>query len=108
MRPYLLLSAAVVFEVMWGATLRLSGGFTVLWATLLTFAAYYLSLVFLTAASASFNVAVVYVVWTGSASALVPLIGVLAFGDRLSPARAVGVVLVLAGVVVLLGWEPQS
>ena len=104
--PVLLLVLAVVFEVFWAVMLKVSRGFTVLWASLVTIEAYGLSLVFLTLATRHIkNISMVYAIWTGSGAAAVAVIGVLAFKEPLGFGRAVGLLLVVTGVVVLVGLE---
>lgn len=44
---------------------------------------------------------IAYTVWTGAGSALVVVLGILLFGDRVTPASAAGIVLVVSGVVIL-------
>jgi multidrug transporter EmrE-like cation transporter len=44
-------------------------------------------------------------VWTGSGAVLVALIGVIVFREPLGVARAIGVALVVLGLVALIGFE---
>jgi small multidrug resistance pump len=102
------LAAAVGFEVLWAVMLRLGQGFGVHWTTAVLAMAYALSLVCLHLACRHVAMSVAYAVWTGSGASLVALIGVLAFGDRLGAARAIGLLLVISGVVVLIGLERSA
>jgi multidrug transporter EmrE-like cation transporter len=95
-RPILFLAGAVTFEVLWAIMLKLAGGFTRPWP----------SLVCLNVACKELDLSLAYAIWTGSGAALVALVCVVAFGEPLSLERGLGLVLVIAGVVVLLGFEP--
>jgi multidrug transporter EmrE-like cation transporter len=110
-RALVLLATAVFFEALFAVMLKVSQGFTLFWPTLVTVVAYILSLVFLNLACKHFDISVAYAVWTGSAAAAVALIGVFVFHERFGGARAVGLSLVIGGVVVLLaleGREPEA
>jgi len=105
-RPLLFLLGAVTFEVLWAIMLKLAGGFARPWASVVMVIAYVLSLVCLNVACKELDLSLAYAIWTGSGAALVALICVVAFGEPLSLERGLGIVLVIAGVVVLLGFEP--
>lgn len=107
-RPALFLVGAVLFEVLWAVMLKLAGGFARPWATALMGVAYVLSLLFLNLACKSFDLSLAYAVWTGAGTTLVALIGVVVFRESLSVERAVGFALVIAGLVVLVGFEPRA
>ena len=107
-RPLVLLVAAITFEVLWAVMLKVSQGFTVLWASLAMMAAYVLSLVFLSLACRQLDISMAYAVWTGSGAAMVALIGVLVFDEPISVGRMLGFLLVTSGVVVLIGLEQHA
>jgi multidrug transporter EmrE-like cation transporter len=103
-----LLAGAVGFEVLWAVMLKLARGFSVPWATAVMATAYVLSLVCLNLACRYIDTSLAYTVWTGCGACLVALIGVCVFGEPLGLARAVGFLLVIAGLVVLLGFENST
>jgi small multidrug resistance pump len=100
-----LLAGAVGFEVLWAVMLKTVRGFSVLWASALVVVAYALSLVCLERACRSLDISLAYAVWTGSGTSLVALIGICVFREPLNPARALGLLLIIGGVVLLLGFE---
>jgi multidrug transporter EmrE-like cation transporter len=100
-----LLASAVGFEVLWAVTLKAARGFSVPWASSIVVLAYALSLVCLERACRSLDISLAYTVWTGSGASLVALIGICVFREPLGPARALGLLLVIGGVVLLLGFE---
>jgi small multidrug resistance pump len=107
-RSILFLVGAVVFEVLWAVMLKIAGGFMRPWATAVMAVAYVLSLLFLNLACRSLDLSLAYAVWTGAGATLVALIGVVVFHESLSVERAIGFVLVIAGLVVLIGLEPRA
>ena len=108
MSQYLLLTAAIVFEVTWAVMLKLSRGFTVAWASGTMIVAYAASLVFLNLACERMPISVAYVLWTGVGATLVALFGLLAFHEPLSWGRAIGMLLVMLGAAVVLAFEPAA
>jgi small multidrug resistance pump len=107
-RALLFLYGAIVFEVLWAVMLKLARGPTLSAPTFVMAVAYVLSLSCLSVACRQLDLSFAYAVWTGSGATLVALIGVLAFGERLNAARAIGFVLVICGLVVLLGFERRT
>jgi multidrug transporter EmrE-like cation transporter len=102
------LLGAVAFEVLWTVLLKGSKGFGALWSGIALFVAYVLSLVFLDLACKTLDVSLAYAVWSGASAALVAVMGIWLFAEPLHAARIVGLVLVISGVVVLAGLEPQK
>jgi multidrug transporter EmrE-like cation transporter len=107
-RSYLLLAAAVGFEVLWAALLKRSNGFSVFWASAVMVVAYLASLGFLTLACRGLDVSFAYAVWTGLGGALIALVGVAVYGESFSTTRALGVALVILGAILLVGFEAQT
>jgi len=106
MSHYLLLAAAVVFEVLWAVMLKVSRGFSVRWASAVMVVAYFASLFFLTLACEHMPLSVAYAIWTGVGATLVALFGLALFRERLGWGRAIGMLLVTTGAVLLLAFEP--
>ena len=107
-KPLFLLFVAVACEVTWAVALKLSRGFTAPLASCVTVVAYVFSLISLNLACKQLDLSIAYAIWTGSGSALVALIGVCAFNERLSVGRAAGFALLVAGVVLLFGLEQRA
>jgi len=104
----LFLAGAVVFEALWALMLKVAGGWARPWATAVMAVAYVLSLVFLNLACRSLDLSLAYAIWTGAGATLVALIGVVVFREPLSLERAIGFGLVIAGLVVMIGFEPRA
>lgn len=99
---YLLLAVAIVAEVAGTSLLKATEGFSRLLPTLGCVAGYLLSIVALSAAvQRGLDVGIGYAVWAGLGTTLIVVIGALYLDEPLTPAKVAGVVLVIAGVVVL-------
>jgi small multidrug resistance pump len=96
---WILLSLAILFEVVGTTLMKLSDGMTRPLPSALMIASYLLSLAFLSFAVKHFEVGVVYAVWSGVGIALITLIGILYFGERADLMKFVCLSLILIGVV---------
>jgi multidrug transporter EmrE-like cation transporter len=105
---YVLLGCAILFEALWAILLRFSNGFSVVWASGAMVVAYVGSLVCLSGACRGLAVSLAYTLWTGLGGTLVVLISTLWFKEPLGHGKLLGIALVLVGVVLVLGFEPQA
>ncbi len=102
MTTWLLLAAAIITEV--GATvcLKLSDGFTRLTPSVLVVVGYLVSFILLAQIlMRGMNIGVVYAVWSALGVALIVLVDVLWFDERLSAIQVAGLFFVVAGVAAL-------
>ena len=96
------LASAIVAEVIATSALKASHGFTVLWASVVVVLGYGFSFVGLSQAlKLGLGLGTAYAVWAGVGTASIAVIGWLAFGDRLGVAGISGIVLIIAGVVLV-------
>jgi multidrug transporter EmrE-like cation transporter len=107
LQSHLYLAGAIVFEVLWAVLLKASKGFSAIGSSIGMLLAYVMSLVCLELACKTLDVSLAYAVWTGSGAALVALMGAWLFDEPLDGARVLGLLLVISGVVILAGFEPQ-
>lgn len=98
---WLLLGLAVALEIAGALGLRFSAGFTLVLPTLAALLAFTLALYLVSQVMKVLPVSIAYPVWAGGGTAGVALIGVLALGEELNASKALGLVLVLAGVVIV-------
>ena len=93
---------AAVFEVGWPFGLKMAtvSPYKVLWIVF-AIIAMTLSGVFLYIAQKQIPVGTAYAIWTGIGAACTFLIGVLVFNDTLNLMRALGVLLIISGVILL-------
>lgn len=101
MNTWLLLSLAIVAEVIATSALKLSDGFSRPWPSALVVAGYAVAFFFLALTLKRMPVGIAYAVWSGAGTVLITLVGVLAFRQKLDLAGVVGIALIVAGVLVL-------
>jgi small multidrug resistance pump len=99
--PYLLLSAAILAEVLATTSLKLSNGFSRLWPSVGTVAGYLVSFALLASVLKTVSVGTAYAIWSAVGTALIALIGIVFLHESASPAKLIGIGIVIVGVVVL-------
>jgi small multidrug resistance pump len=98
---WLLLGVAVAFEIAGAIGLRFSEGFTVMLPTAVALTAFAVALYLVSRVMKTLPVSIAYPVWAGGGTAGVALIGILVLGEELNATKAIGVVLVVVGVVIV-------
>ena len=101
MNPFLVLAVAIAVELVGTSALKASQGFSRPGFTALFAAAYAVSFFLLSVTLRSLPLGFVYAVWSGVGTVGAAAIGVLVWREALDPPRAIGIALVVAGVVVL-------
>ncbi|MEH6378099.1 multidrug efflux SMR transporter [Streptomyces sp. KLMMK] len=98
---YVTLAGAILAEIMATTAMKLSDGFSKLWPSVGTVAGYLVAFALLAQTLKTMNVGTAYAIWSGAGTAVVAVIGMLFLGEAVNAARIGGVLLVIAGVVVL-------
>jgi small multidrug resistance pump len=98
---WLLLGFAVILEILGALGLRFSAGFTLVLPTLAALLAFTLALFLVSKVMKKLPVSIAYPVWAGGGTAGVALVGILMLGEELSILKALGLALVIAGVVLV-------
>ncbi|MGW0712748.1 DMT family transporter [Streptomyces sp. NPDC002643] len=98
---YLLLGLAIAAEVAATTAMKYSDGFSKLIPSLITAVGYVVSFVLLAQALKSMSIGTAYAIWSGVGTASVAALGLVLFGEGLGFAKVAGIVLIIAGVVVL-------
>lgn len=101
MKPWLILSLAIVSEVIGTAALKASDGFTRLWPSLLVVLGYGTAFFCLSITLRSIPIGVAYAIWSGLGVVLITAVGWLLFGQKLDAPALVGMALIVAGVLVM-------
>ncbi|HEX5018077.1 MAG TPA: multidrug efflux SMR transporter [Actinomycetes bacterium] len=102
MPTWLLLASAILFEVTGTVFLRVSDGFTKFWPSLVVVIGYGASFYLLALImKTGIPQGIVYAIWSAFGIALVTLIGMAAFNDKITPITGVGLVIVIVGVVLV-------
>lgn len=98
---YLYLIASVIAEAIGYSALNASAQFTKFWPSMLVIAGLGSSFYFLTLALNYMPLGVTYALASGLGIVMVALAGIIIFGQRLDLAGAVGLGLIIAGIVVI-------
>lgn len=96
---WIFLLLAIGFEVAGTTSMKLADGFTRLTPSLAVFGFYALSLIFLTLSLKRIDVGVAYAIWAGLGVIAISIIGVVAFGESMTVAKAGFIGLIVVGVV---------
>ncbi|WP_329277507.1 DMT family transporter [Streptomyces sp. NBC_00691] len=98
---YGLLAGAIAAEILATTSMKYSEGFTRIWPSIVTGVGYVVAFALLAQALKTLQVGTAYAIWAGVGTAAVAAIGILFLGETLSLAKIAGIVLIVAGVVVL-------
>ncbi len=99
--PYVILAFSIVTEVFGTTMMKMSDGFTVPLFSVLCVLGFVCSLVGLVFALKVLPLGLTYGIWGGVGTALTTLIGIVVWGDAFNAATAIGIVLVIGGIVLL-------
>jgi small multidrug resistance pump len=99
--PLLLLIGAIASEVVATSALKISDGLTKLTPTIVSGIGYLLSLILLSQALKHIQVSIAYAIWSGVGTAAIAVISMTLLKEPLNAMKIIGIVLVIAGVVVL-------
>ncbi len=105
---YLLLIVAIVLEVIATSALKASAGFTRLWPALVVVLGYGGAFYCLAHVMKTVPVGVAYAIWSAVGIVLVALSAWVLYGQQPDTAAAIGIGLIIAGVVVLTGFSSMQ
>lgn len=98
---YVFLGAAISLEVLGTSLLSISNGFGRLWPAVGCLIAYAGSFLALAQTVKHIPIGVTYAMWAGLGTAAIVAVGVVALNESINPAKIIGVLLVIGGVVIL-------
>ncbi|MGE0284320.1 MAG: multidrug efflux SMR transporter [Rhizobiaceae bacterium] len=98
---WIVLAVAIAFEVVATSALKETQGFTRLVPSLIAIIGYGLAFYFLSLTLKVLPVGVMYAIWSGAGIVLVAIIGWLLFRQSLDVPALIGIVLILAGVLII-------
>lgn len=101
MSPWAYLGLAIISEVIGTSALKASSGFSQLLPSIVVVAGYGVAFYCLSLALRSVPLGIAYAIWSGAGTALIALIGVVLFKQKLDAAAICGIGLIVAGVLVL-------
>ncbi|KUL54646.1 ligand-binding protein SH3 [Streptomyces sp. NRRL F-4489] len=98
---YLTLAGAILSEILATTSMKYSHGFSRLWPSVGTAFGYLVAFALLAQTLKTMSVGTAYAIWSGAGTAVIAAIGMVFLGESASALKVLGVVLVIAGVVVL-------
>jgi small multidrug resistance pump len=98
---WLILLAAIAFEVIGTTCMKLSDGFTRYVPAIFMFVFYLASIAALSVTLKKIEVGIAYAVWSGVGTALIAVIGIVCFREQLTILKIGGLLLVIGGAVIL-------
>ena len=101
MTGWIFLTIAIVAEILATTAIRASNGFTVLLPSVATIAGYAVAFACFAQALKSLDLGIAYAIWAGVGTATVAVIGILVFGEPGTVTKTAGLLLIVAGVVLL-------
>jgi len=107
MQGYIYLAFSIIFEIIGSTFLKLSNGFTNVIPSILLIVFYLLSFGIFVQALKTIALSVGYSIWTGVGTAGTALIGIIVFKEVLSPINVLGLIIIIAGVVIMQ-WSKQE
>jgi quaternary ammonium compound-resistance protein SugE len=104
---WILLLVAVLLEVVWAYTMKLSEGFTRPAASIVTLLAMIASFGLLSISMRTLPLGTAYTVWTGIGAVGAFLVGIFALGEPANATRLVAALLIVAGLVLMKTATPS-
>jgi len=101
MQKWLYLGVAIISEVAGTSALKSAEGFTRPGPSCVVVLGYTTAFYFLSLTLKTIPVGIAYAIWSGAGTALVVLIAWVFMGQKLDAAAGVGILLIIAGVLVL-------
>jgi small multidrug resistance pump len=95
------LAGAILAEVLGTTAMKYSNGFSKLLPSLITGVSYAVAFILLAQTLKSMAVGTAYAIWAGVGTAAIAAIGIAFIGESVTLLKITGIVLVIAGVVVL-------
>lgn len=105
---YLFLGLAIVLEVIGSGFLKKSEGFTKLVPSIVTVLAFSACFYFLSHALKSIPLGIAYAIWAGLGIVLTAAVSVIIFKQSLDKAAILGMLMIIAGVIVINVFSKSS
>lgn len=98
---YLFLAGAIIAELIGATLLKFSEGFSKIAPTIFCIVPYIVCFFFMSRSLSTLKLSVVYATWSGIGIVATTLLSVLLFKEKISGLGVLGIVLAIAGVVLL-------
>jgi len=101
MNPWLVLALAILLELSGTLCLKLSHGFSRLLPSIGVVCFYMGSFALMAQSLKTLEVGIVYAIWAGVGTALIALVGILAFGESVNAFKILGLLMIVGGTFLL-------
>nr|WP_297168256.1 multidrug efflux SMR transporter [uncultured Dysgonomonas sp.] len=108
MKHYLFLLMAIVFEIVATSSLKMSEQFTKLIPSIVTVLCYIAAFYCLSLTLRTLPVGIAYALWSAIGIVFITVIGIFAFKQIPDLPAIIGLVLIIAGVVIINVWSKTS
>jgi len=108
MSPWLLLALAIALELSGTICLKLSHGFSRLLPSIGVVCFYIGSFALMAQSLKTLEVGIVYAIWAGVGTALIAVVGVLAFGESVTAFKILGLLMIIGGTFLLRMASAQA
>lgn len=108
MNPWLVLALAILLELSGTLCLKLSHGFSRLLPSIGVVCFYMGSFALMAQSLKTLEVGIVYAIWAGVGTALIALVGILAFGESVSAFKILGLLMIVGGTFLLRAASAQA
>ncbi len=108
MKHYLFLLMAIVFEIVATSSLKMSEQFTKLIPSIVTVVCYIAAFYLLSLTLRTLPVGIAYALWSAIGIVFITIIGIFAFKQIPDLPAIIGLVLIIAGVVIINVWSKTS
>lgn len=108
MKHYLFLLMAIVFEIVATSSLKMSEQFTKLIPSIITIVCYIAAFYCLSLTLKTLPVGIAYALWSAIGIVFITIIGIFAFKQIPDLPAIIGLVLIIAGVVIINVWSKTS
>jgi small multidrug resistance pump len=101
MNPWFLLALAILLELSGTICLKLSHGFSRLVPSIGVVCFYLGSFTLMSFSLKTLEVGIVYAIWSGVGTALIAMVGILAFGESITVLKILGLLMIVGGTFLL-------
>lgn len=108
MKGYLFLALSIVSEVFATTMLKFSEAFTILGPSIAVALGYGISFYSLSLCLKTLPLSLAYAIWSGIGTALTVIVGIVVWGEIFNLYSAIGITLIIGGVILLNQGDHQS
>lgn len=108
MNPWFLLALAILLELSGTICLKLSHGFSRLVPSIGVVCFYLGSFTLMSFSLKTLEVGIVYAIWAGVGTALIAMVGILAFGESITVLKILGLLMIVGGTFLLRFASAQA